>query len=245
VGIDPPLPGVPYLLSEAVGQFNYASGEHFDTRYRRAGDVTLQESHAVRHTQAHSRAANYPRCCGVVAWCAFDYGSPVNSYDGVKTPGVADVFRIPKLGATFYLAQVDPGKQAVIKPNFYWGFGSQTPSGQGKRAVIFSNCERLGLFVNGKRLTTIQPDRKNFPHLKFPPFFADFSAVEGAGRPELRIDCYVGSELALSRSFSADSAEDQLPLQADNMELVADGSDATRLVFSATDQFGAPRPFVS
>ncbi len=168
----------------------------------------------------------------------------MNSYKGVKTPGVADVFRIPKLGATFYLAQVDPGKQAVMEPNSYWDFGPQTPSGPGKRAAIFSNCESLELFVNGKRLTTVQPDRENFPHLKYPPFFADFSAVEGAGKPELRIDGYVGSQRALSRSFSADSSRDQLSLRADDTELVADGSDPTRLVFRATDQFGAPRPFV-
>ena len=44
-----------------------------------------------------------PRICGVIAWCAFDYASLVNSYNTVKTPGVADVFRIPKLGASFYL----------------------------------------------------------------------------------------------------------------------------------------------
>ncbi|HEX4349086.1 MAG TPA: glycoside hydrolase family 2 TIM barrel-domain containing protein, partial [Verrucomicrobiae bacterium] len=37
VGIDAPLPGVPYMLAEAVGQFSYGS-KGFNNKYRRAGD---------------------------------------------------------------------------------------------------------------------------------------------------------------------------------------------------------------
>ena len=37
VGIHPPLPDVPYMLAETVGQFNYATGKGFDAKYRRAG----------------------------------------------------------------------------------------------------------------------------------------------------------------------------------------------------------------
>jgi beta-galactosidase len=244
VGIDPPLPGVPYMLSEAVGQFNYATGKRFDAFYRRSGDITLQVAQALRHAQAHSRAANFPRICGVVAWCAFEYGSPANSHDGVKNPGVADVFRIPKLGASFYLAQVDAAVRPVIEPDFYWDFGPQTPSGPGKRAAIFSNGDRLEVFINGQRLAALQPDRENFPNIKYPPFFADFSSL-GAEKPELRIESYVGEKLALSRSFSADPSHDQLWLRADDKELIANGSDATRLAFRAVDKFGAQRPFVA
>ncbi len=244
VSIAPPLPGVPYMLSEAVGQFNYATGKHFDAYYRRAGDVAVQEAQALRHAQAHSRAANYDRICGVVAWCAFEYGSPANSIDGVKNPGVADVFRIPKLGASFYLAQVDPAVRPVIEPDFYWDFGSKTSSGPGKHVAIFSNCDRLELFVNGERLATLNPDHENFPHIKYPPFFADFSPL-GAEKPELRINAYVGEKLAISRSFSADPSQDQLWVHADDTELIADGADATRLAFRAVDKFGSQRPFVS
>jgi beta-galactosidase len=59
----------------------------------------------------------------------------------------------------------------------------------------------------------------------------------------LRIDGYVADTLALSKSFSADTAKDQFLLQADDAELTGDGSDATRLVFQTADQFGAVRPF--
>ena len=242
VGIEKPTPGVPYMLAEAVGQFNYTQRKGFDAKYRRAGDVVLQEQQALRHAQAHSRAAAYPACSGVIAWCAFDYASLMNSYQGVKCPGVADVFRIPKLGATFYQAQTDAKSRPVILPNFYWDFGPKTPRGPGKNAAIFSNCDRLDLFVDGRPIATLHPDAENYPHIKHPPFFADLEC-DGASRPELRIDGYLAGRRVLSRSFSSDPARDRFFLQADDEELIGDGADATRLVFGEVDKFGSMRPF--
>ncbi len=242
VSIAAPLPGVPYLVTEVVGQFNYGARKGFDAKYRRTGDVELQQKQAILHAEAHDRGAAYPRLAGVIAWCAFDYGSLMNSYDGVKCPGIADIFRIPKLGASFYRAQVGPEIRPVIEPNFYWDFGPQTPFGPGKNVAIFSNCGQLELFINGQPYATAQPDRKHFPHLKYPPFFTDL-ALNGVGKPELRIDGYIGNDLVLSRFFSSDPAEDQFVVHADDINLMADGSDATRLVFKVADKFGAVRPF--
>jgi len=243
VNISEPLPGVPYMLAEVVGQFHYG-GKGFGNKYRRAADPALQSQQALFHAQAHDRAAAFPRFAGVIAWCAFDYGSLMNAYQAVKCPGVADVFRIPKLGAAFYLAQADPSVRPVIEPDFYWDFGPNTPNGPGEHAAIFSNCDRLELFIDGKPHAVLHPDRASFPHLKYPPFFADLK-LDSAAKPELRIDGFVGSARVLSRSFSADSSADRLWLHADDAELRADGSDATRLAFRAVDKFGAPRPFVA
>jgi beta-galactosidase len=244
VGIREPLPGVPYMLAEAVGQYNYATAKGFGAIYRRTADVPLQQAQAVRHAQAHDRAAGFPRCAGVIAWCAFDYGSLVNSYRGVKYPGVADVFRIPKLGASFYQAQVSPAVRPVIAPNFYWDFGPETPHGPGKHAAIFSNCERLEIFVGGKLFKEALPDRTAFPHLQYPPFFCDLDFLDfvGATNPELRIDGYAAGKLVVSKSFSCDRAKDRFFLAADDGELVGDGSDATRLFFQTVDRFGTARP---
>ncbi len=240
VDIHDAVPGVPYMLAEAVGQFNYSTGKYFNSYYRRAADPATQQLQAVRHAQAHSKAATKPRVSGVVAWCGFEYGSVVNGYHAVKYPGVADIFRVPKLGATFYLAQCDPKSRVVIEPSFYWDFGQQTPRGPGKNACIFSNCERLEIFVAGKSYATLKPDAENHPHLKAPPFFVDLD-LDGTGNPELRIDGYIGDKLASSRSFSPDASKDQFILTADHKELIADGSDATRLVFRVADKFGANR----
>jgi beta-galactosidase len=230
------------MMAEAVGQFNYTNRKGFDAKYRRAGDVTLQQQQALRHAQAHSKTGADPRICGLIAWCGFDYASLVNPYNNVKCPGVADMFRIPKLGASFYKAQGEPSVRPVIQPNFYWDFGPQTPRGPGKQAAIFSNCDRLELFIDGKPHATLRPDAANYPHLPHPPFFVDLD-LEGAAHPELRIDGYVGNRLVLTRSFSSDTAQDRFHLAVDDAELTCDGSDATRLVFKVVDKYGAERAF--
>src|SRR5262249_39693518 len=112
----------------------------------------------------------------------------------------------------------------------------------GRKAAIFSNCDRLELFINGQRHATLRPDAASYPHIKHPPFFTDLD-LDGTGHPELRIDGYLGDRLARSRSFSSDAAQDQFFLRADDVELMGDGSDATRLVFKVVDKFGAEREF--
>ena len=241
VGIHEPEPGVPYLIAECVGQFNYG-GSGFGSKYRRAGDPAMQIKQALRHAEAHSKAGTYARCAGVIAWCAFDYASLMNDYDGVKCPGVADVFRIPKLGAAFYQAQVDPAVRPIIEPDFCWDFGPQTPAGPGERAAIFSNCDRLEVFIDGKPHAVLHADRLGFPSIKYPPFFLDLT-LRGPARPELRIDGYAGGQRVSSRSFSSDRSQDVLWVHADDNELEGDGSDMTRLAFGVRDKFGALQPF--
>lgn len=142
--------------------------------------------------------------------------------------------KIPKLGASFYLAQGDPTVRPVIEPNFYWDFGPQTPHGPGKNVAVFSNCDRLEAFIDGHRHATLRPDAKSYPHLRHSPFLVDL-AFDGTGHPELRLDGYIGDQKVLSRSFSSDPACNRFLLEADDSELVADGADATRAVFRVAD----------
>lgn len=242
VGIRPPLPGVPYFVAESVGQFNYPMGKGFNLTYRRNAVPSAQQGQALFHAAAHDKAASYPACSGLLGWCAFDYPSNINAHDGLKYPGIADFFRIPKLGAAFYESQVSPEIRPVIAPDFYWDFGAQTPSGPGEHAAIFSNCDRLELFVDGKRHSILHPDRTAFPHTVYPPFFASLT-FDGATKPELEIRGFVKDKLVMSRSFSSNPESDSLWLEADDEALRGDGSDATRLAFGVVDRHGAPRAF--
>jgi beta-galactosidase len=111
--------------------------------------------------------------------------------------------------------------------------------------MIWSNCGTIKAYLDGAHLATLTPDTAGYPHLAYPPFYLDVSHIDGSDLPELRLDGYVGDRLALSRSFAADPSGDRLDLITDNGKLVADGSDATRVVFRAVDRFGAPRPYVT
>lgn len=235
----PPRTDRPYLVSEAVGTLSGPA-----KFYRRTDPVAVQQGQAIAHAQAHEQAAADPGYCGLLAWCGYDYPSGSgNHFQGVKTPGVLDLFREPKPGAAIYRSQIDPRVRPVIEPAFYWDFGSCSPPNGPGTAMICSNCDHLEITVGGESFATVHPDRWRFGHMAYPPSFVEL-AVDPTGLPDLRVDGYVGGHLVLSRSFAGDPSGDVLAVWADDDEVVADGVDTTRVVFRALDRHGAARPYV-
>jgi len=229
----PPRPGVPYLVTETIGTLAGARA------YRR-GDFPAVRQQAELHAKAHDLAAADDRYCGLLAWCAFDYPSGwQRSVDGSKYAGVSDIFRIPKPAAAFYASQVDPRVRAVLEPGFAWDFKAQA-SGPGPGVTIWSNCDRLLLFLDDRPAGEARSRRAEFPHLRYPPFAADLVVPKGQ-RPQLRLDGYAGGRLVVTRRFSGDRGSDVLGCVPDDPELRADGSDATRVVVAALDRFGTLR----
>ena len=236
VAMYPPTPGVPFFNAEAIGQFAYEHGGGFKQYYRRAGVRDTFEGQARFHAEGHDRAAVHSGSGGVIAWCAFDYASRINGYNAVKCPGVVDVFRIPKLGATFYQSQVSPEVKPVIAPSFFWDFSKG--AGPGKRAWVFANCEQLRATVGTKPAVLLMPERDAYPHTRYPPFVLDLS--EARAGDELVLEGLVGSRTLLKRQFSSDRSHDRLVVGIDDAAIVADGSDATRVWFAVGDEHGAP-----
>jgi beta-galactosidase len=236
-GLRPPLPGVPYLVTEAVGALSGAPLY----RWTDAGAVLAGQGRL--HAQVHSIARAAPGYAGLLGWCAIDYAS-LNGGDRIwrslKWPGVLDTFRVPKPGAAFYQSQVSPQVRPVIAPMFSWGPGA------GPGPLIATNCERLELYAGGEHVGTARPDRGSYGGVAYPPAVADLTVADLDGeRRELRIDGYVGGRLVATVRMSADRARDRLALTADHAELTADGSDATRLTFRAVDAYGHWRPHVT
>jgi beta-galactosidase len=240
----PPLAGVPYFVTEAVGSLDGSQ------TFRWGDPQGVLASQAMMHAEAHNQARSDERYAGLLGWSAIDYQSLNDAgrlgkvWQALKTSGVLDTFRVAKPGAAFYRSQVSPHVRPVILPVFWWDFGPGSPRhGPGKNAMIATNCDRLEIFVGGKHHTTARPDRRRFRHLQYPPAFANL-AVGGATRPGLRIDGYVGSHKVATVRMSSDTRHDRLQLWADEHALQADGSDATRVSFQAVDQYGHHRPHV-
>jgi beta-galactosidase len=232
----PPVPGVPYLVSESVGALN--------PTYRWFDPPAVLANQAFAHALAHDQAQSDIRYAGLLAWAGFDYYAAATrnrrNWNTLRTPGVIDTFRVPKPGAAIYQSQIDPATRPVIVPVFFWDSAS-APAGPGPVSMIATNCDRLEIFVGGAHLTTATPDRQRFGYLAYPPAFADLT-VHGGTLPDLRVDGYVGTTLAAGLLMSADTSRDRLLLTADDTTITADGSDTTRVTFRATDAYGNHRP---
>jgi beta-galactosidase len=238
--LQPPLAGVPYLISEAVGALGGAP------LYRWIDTESTLALQAQMHAQVHDIAQSSPAYAGLLGWAGIDYAS-LNGGDriwhNVKWPGVLDTFRVPKPGAAFYRSQIDPAVRPIILPVFFWDFGANSPTnGPGPGTMIATNCDRLELYVGAEHFTTGGPDTRVFGSLAYPPVLVDLT-VDGSGLPELRIDGYVGGHLASSVHMSADPSRDRLALAVEDSSIQADGSDTTRFTFRAVDAYGNQRPY--
>jgi beta-galactosidase len=141
---------------------------------------------------------------------------------------------------------VDPAVRPVIVPVFFWQptgvFPFQEPT-----SMIASNCERLEIYINGAHVTTGLPATGSalYGHLAYPPFLVQLPARVPHTMPNLVIEGYVGNQQVTELRMSSNPADDTLALAVDDATIVADGSDATRAVFRAVDEYGNQRRYLA
>jgi beta-galactosidase len=238
--LEPPLPGIPYMVSEAVGSLDGPP------LYRWIDSSQTLQTQALMHAQVHDIARSDPAYAGLLAWAGVDYATLSGGkrvWQTLKWGGVLDTFRVPKPGAAFYRSQVDPAVTPVIAPAFYWDFGPGSPAtGPGATAMVATNCQMLEFYVNGQLVTTGAPDTTNFGNLPYPPVFVNLT-VDGSTLPTLRIDGYLAGKLVTSLQMSSNPASDHLFLSLEDVAIAGDGVDATRFTFRALDPYGNQRPY--
>lgn len=232
-----------YLNTEFVGHT-------FPTKT--TDDDERQREHTLRHARIHNQIASDAQYAGGIGWCAFDYNTHDNfgSGDRICYHGVMDIFREPKPAAGFYKSQCDPDEEVVLEPAFHWARGDESVGFT--KAVICSNCDHLKLFTRAEGspaeswvpLAEVDPDRTEFSYLKYPPFIVDVTHFRG-GWGDLRVDGYLKDKLVISKSLSGSGADRKFLLVPDDVSLVADGADTTRIVLRATDEFGAVRTYAN
>jgi len=226
--------------------------------YRWSDPPAWLAGQAAAHALVHEQAGADQRYAGLLAWTGFDYYAAANdstpedaakNWHSMRTPGVMDVFRVPKPGAAIYRSQAAPATGPVIIPVFCWD--DRFPPGAD--AMFATNCERLVLWLGGKRWLTVTPDKGTFGHLACPPAFADLTGAGRAGRPgkesgarpdlpDLVIDGYVGTRRVATLRMTASSDLDRLELSVADAAIGGDGSDATAFSLRVTDAYGNRRP---
>jgi beta-galactosidase len=221
------------------------NGHMFSTK--RFDNVERIAEHVTRHARVHDQLASDDRYAGGIAWCAFDYASHryFGSGDRICYHGVSDIFRVAKPAAGFYKSQCDPDEEVVIEPGFFLSWGDHG-GGNGPGLVpICSNCEQLKIYFGGKLLLEAVPDRKTYPHLKYPPFLVNLNQLRFNSWGELKIEGYLQGKVAGTKTLSGNGTDDRLAVKPDDLELDGDGRDATRVVLAVTDEYGNLRPFAT
>jgi beta-galactosidase len=200
--------------------------------------------HTIRHARVHDQLASNPQYAGGIGWCAFDYNTHGNfgSGDRICYHGVTDMFREPKPAAGFYKSQCDPAEEVVLEPAFHWARGDASVGFS--KAVVCSNCEHLKFYIDDKLVADVDPDRKQFAHLKYAPFVFELGELFHKWG-DLRIEGYIQGKLAITKRLSGRGVDTKFLLVPDDTELMADGADSTRVVLRVTDEFGAVQLFAN
>lgn len=212
-------------------------------------DNARHREHTIRHARVHDQLASDPRYAGGIGWCAFDYNThdEFGAGDRICYHGVMDIFREPKPAAGFYKSQCEPEEEIVLEPAIHWA--SSDEEVRMTVAMFCSNCDHLKLYVKRdgawKLFAEADPDRKQFPHLKYAPFSISMVDTFTWGWGDLRVDGYIKGKQVISKSYSGRGADRKFTIHPDDSELDADGADATRVVLRVTDEFGAIRPFAN
>jgi beta-galactosidase len=200
--------------------------------------------HTLRHARVHDQLASDPQYAGGIGWCAFDYNTHADfgSGDRICYHGVTDIFREPKPAAGFYKSQCDPSEEIVLEPAFHWARGDASVGFS--HAVVCSNCDRVKLYVGNDLVAEADPDREQFPHLRYAPFTMDLRPLWHHWG-DLRLEGYIQGQLVITKNYSGKGIDQKFALLPDDTSILADGADATRVVIRVTDEFGAIRPFAN
>jgi beta-galactosidase len=200
--------------------------------------------HTIRHARIHDQLASNPQYAGGIGWCAFDYNTHGNfgSGDRICYHGVTDIFREPKPAAGFYKSQCDPSEEIVLEPAFHWARGDASVGFS--KAVVCSNCDHLKFYIDNKLVADVDPDRKQFAHLRYAPFVLEMGELFHKWG-DLKIEGYIQGTLATTKQMSGSGVDTKFLLLPDDTRLLANGADSTRVVLRVTDEFGCVRPFAN
>ncbi len=193
-------------------------------------------------------------CAGGFAWSMFDYDNEVNytKTENVFYSGIYDIFRLPKMVSNVYISQKDPknaGANIYIanywdddqKPIIVRGVSGDIAQGEEAKGeilqgasfsvTVMSNCERVELYINGKKVAK-EPVRQytNLPH----PFFV-FEDIEYAPG-EVTAVGYIGDEERARYTQRTPGKAHHLTLTPDYDTLVCDGADMTQVTVCVADE---------
>ena len=195
----------------------------------RVGGIDGEWELTKRHWEHVSASYAKDDNAGMAVWAMFDYNTFHNVDEkGIVWHGVNDLTRIPKHSYFWYKSELTDKPMAYVI-NYRKG-----------KACVFSNCQKVELFENtgsGFKSLGVKEPIKGL-NLKHPPFEFDVSTNAIA----LKAVALNGTEKKAEHTWNKAGLPTGLSLKADSSQLIADGSDLTRIVATVVDSKGAAVP---
>lgn len=165
--------------------------------------LNIQEAHND-NLSTHAFADGY--------WVMFDYNRGMASEQ--EYSGVMDIFRLPKFSCYFFKSQRSYSPSALFAEPVVF-IASYWQPGESKNVRVFSNCDEVELFVDGKSVGRRKPDKNQLStNLYHPPFTFDVSCTKPG---TLKAIGYIAGKNVKEQVVTT-------PAQPDHLSLVVDES---------------------
>jgi beta-galactosidase len=138
-------------FAREYGDYEFG-GEHSTTRVPRGAGEEALLLQSWNFIWSHNRNGSFPWLMGDSIWVGVDHFRGCSAENAISRCGVLDYLRLPKFSYYFYQSQREVREPQVFIAN-YW-----TPRPARGKVVVFSNCEEIELFVNGKSQGRRPPD---------------------------------------------------------------------------------------
>ncbi len=250
-------PSKPWWIREWGDQVDNWSDQQGRVRVARAWGETPMLVQAASHLRSLEQIYSHGNLpAGADLWAGIDYYRGYQHQPFLGSP--LSLFRLPKFDYFLFQSQRPPdAKPAGVGSGpmiFIANFASfQSPS----EVTVFSNCEQVRLYQNGKEVATQKPDPEyRIPHPPFTFKVGDFSktrtmlysngvAPSGTEIGELRAEGLMGGKVAASHLIHSPGVPTGIQLKLDTCgrDPVADGADWVRVYAHVCDARGTTYPY--
>ncbi len=199
-----------YAMNAGLSQDSWGDllqEERSSRQLRSAGEHALLQQ-ATNIQEAHNDNLSTPAFADGY-WVMFDYNR--GYANDLEASGIMDIFRLPKPSYYFFQSQRD-ADDPFGKPMLHIANNWQKDSPLNVR--IYSNCEEVELFLNGKSLGRQQPDKNRIStNLKHPPFTFSLKSFQAG---ELLAKAYIADTIVATHKVMTPQQPTSIKIEVDD-----------------------------